>query len=371
MTGNKVYAFGNEGDFKRTENVVKYVERGGLEHPFHRMRVPIASGSDTLDGDSAGCCAGCVSRKYMTIFNHFANRYNAVNLPSTLGGSPVTLTFIGLTPSGGSAFPGITADDPYWESDTFTFTCAAGTDTYWWRMVVGASAPCRAGGGWDNVYLYLVAASSTLNCDFTAWNCGSLVAVPVIQYTNLEDFRGRCGSTLHIHWPQGQQYELEDILPCTVCVDPGASAVGYIAKSSADSSSCWDDFMTSYGITQIPDLLSAVVTVDGTDYNLLLEYSTSLKVYRIQTNPSYTGSPSSPGYTLGNAQIFLEVGCPTSGGGGYAGTGWYLTVEINCAVATVYSNTYATASGTFSVTKTKATPSCASVASVTVVISEL
>lgn len=194
-------------------------------------------------GESAGCCGPCVDRSYLTVFDRFAAQYEARGIPATLGGDP-TLTYVGLT----SGLPGITDDFPYWESDTFVYTCAAGSDTYYWRMVIGASAPCRTGGGQANVYLYLVCDASATACDLTAWNCASITEVPVSQFKNIFDFRGRCGSTLNIHYPNALHEDLDDILGCEVCIR--ALAVTWCDAFPGDcSSGCCDTPIYYYDLT--------------------------------------------------------------------------------------------------------------------------
>lgn len=45
---------------------------------------------------------------------------------------------------------------------------------------------------------------------------------PLIQYSNIADWRARCGSTLHLKYPNHLQPELKRLLNCDVCIAPVA-----------------------------------------------------------------------------------------------------------------------------------------------------
>ncbi len=111
---------------------------------------------------------------------------------------------------------------------TITMTGPDSTvETYFWRLVIGASAPCRTGGGVHdgNAQLYLVHEGSGSTCLLDEWNCDGVTG-PTRQYWNHQEFRGRCGTKFGIHYPNALQKELEAVLACEVCVYPRLNFVG-------------------------------------------------------------------------------------------------------------------------------------------------
>lgn len=146
------------------DDAVLIVPQGGRWYAF-------ADAGRDDSGNAAGCCSGCVDQRYLLVAGLYASQYRITKIPAELGGPVVTLDFIGLT----SGLPGITDGFYYWESDTFDYECDDGSDTYFWRMVVRASAAstCRAAWGANEVYLYLVRVGSAADCtDLTEPFCG-------------------------------------------------------------------------------------------------------------------------------------------------------------------------------------------------------
>lgn len=37
----KVVGYSSEEDFRRAANVIRYIERGGIDHPYYRRQVPV------------------------------------------------------------------------------------------------------------------------------------------------------------------------------------------------------------------------------------------------------------------------------------------------------------------------------------------
>lgn len=215
-----------------------------------------------------GCCAGCLDPRYLVIDKLYAGTYIVSKLPVELGGPSVTLESLGLT----SGITGISNNLYYWESDTFQYTCDAGTDTYWWRFIIGAdgTSTCKAGFGADNAVLYLVHnGSATICTNLAVVRCAIPgYSGPLYEFANFEDWRARCGSKLYIRFPQFQKADLARILPCEVCVKPD-SGFGRINYSPI---ACLDDQLPSPRVGGWPNTLfgSLSSTVSGISQNVVL-----------------------------------------------------------------------------------------------------
>jgi hypothetical protein len=206
-----------------------------------------------------------VVQKYMVIDDLWPKTYYAIGIPSTLrpaGSTELVMPYIGES----SGLPGISDGNKYWESDSFDVTCESGVDTYLWRLVAGTSDICKAGGGTNNVYLYLVHDGSASTCEFNVARCdlgaGTVTdpAVAWIQYRNIADFRARCGSSLNLSYPQLQARELEAMLSCTVCVYPKN-------LPPIEPTECLTDYLALSGRTEpLPNYLRVeVVSITNID----------------------------------------------------------------------------------------------------------
>lgn len=203
------------------------------------------------------------------------------------------------------------------------------SDEYQWRMVIGNSDSCEAGGGTYNVWLYLVSATSATNCTYlAAARCSNGVGtatdtVPWVQYWNTAtEFRARCGSTLNLKFPQLQRDELDD-LPCEVCVAP-------VGRSQLVATTCQQIVFDIWGRTiGYPDPVFAEIATQtiGASFSTMgplplpgpFDAGNLGLATGVQFFPTITCYPSPPlaslsidvGYTYTNGGLAIPLFCQT------------------------------------------------------------
>ena len=203
-------------------NVGDSVEFIGVENLNTAFGVPInaiqsTSGvaTTTTTGAAVGCCHDCIDPATLTgTGNKYQLNYTVSQIPATLGGDGAGLVYLTWI------------SDQVWESDSFHFACAGGTDAYFWRYttIVGSydvANSCSNAPG--SATLTLVKVATTLHCSDLTSKSNSRNAVsgtiPYV-YKNINPIRYQCGSTLVIGPDICMADELNDQLPCTVCIYP-------------------------------------------------------------------------------------------------------------------------------------------------------
>ena len=185
MAGERGYGLSKQAAGVFRDMAAKHRQRlPDVGRRTRRVWNPRSPGSDgSGPTPSAGCCAGCIDCRYMTAFHSiFAPTYYASPIPNLLipgneaddGDGELSLEYIGVS----DGLDGVADGHPYWESDTFTYTCGdSGVfDTYLWRMYSMAleTADCHTENSDEMVGPYIVRVGSATVCDdLTAANCGS------------------------------------------------------------------------------------------------------------------------------------------------------------------------------------------------------
>lgn len=159
--------------------------------------------SSGTSGNSGGCCAPCIPCKYMTAARFYAPNYYTKNIPAELipadsVDGELALHFIGL--ADGTTVSGATDGNPYFESDTFDWSCTPAVTgdcpSGVWAEIVAAghftslmldqrAGTAISGSGTATYYQTSETVSWTASLDFAtsevslSWVSGSLGACSV------------------------------------------------------------------------------------------------------------------------------------------------------------------------------------------------
>jgi len=136
---------------------------------------------------SNGCCSGCLQSSELS-GALYPSHYYVYMIPQQIGGNSAGIVKL------------VQVSAEVWESDNFNFRCAAGTDSYFWRLTTPSVSSCNDSSG--AAKLLLVKNATTLHCpDLTilanTYHTGTTPSTFI--YENIAPFRYMCGNTMYLN----------------------------------------------------------------------------------------------------------------------------------------------------------------------------